>query len=262
MNQALAIEEKYEIIISNYIEFEKQVANEIISNMTILPFDLEHFLKSALSLNIRLVNLLTSFRLYGDQLSKHITSCFSGKQKLNEKIKKWFSYEYDNNFEYRFMEALRNHVQHSGLPVHNYSVKYSWNNDRSQLHNSLYFSAKKSELISNNKFKKSIINEMPEDVDLLNASRSYIESISRIHSQARELIDYKVKESRRIIGNAITECKKIYKKEDDPIIFALLCKGDDLVEKIPVSLYRDDIRVKFITRNKFLGNISKCRLIS
>src|SRR5262245_30667537 len=70
-----AIEEKYEILISNYLEFEKQIVEATAASMVRNYLDYSDFFSVRLGFNIRLVNVLTSARLYVDQLEQHVRRC-------------------------------------------------------------------------------------------------------------------------------------------------------------------------------------------
>ena len=262
LTHALAIEEKYEILISNYIELEKQVTNEIIAHMAMRSIECQDDFKTLISLNIKMVNLLTSTRLYTDQLLSHISFCLSDRPEIKEKIKGLFSTEYDSNFEYRFMEALRNYVQHKGLAVHNGSHKKGWKNNYSRLEYSLYFSAKKSELALDKNFKKSILDEMPDEVDLHSASRSYVESMSRVHEQTRHMINEVVEKSRLAIEIAREDFKKAYPDKNMYFLSACAYKNEHRIDEIPLPLEWDDIRRKLIMRNKGLARLGKSCLFS
>ena len=102
LSEILSFEEKYELLLSNYMELEKECLLIPAQNMVYEDNEYMNFFDIKLLFNQRIVNLLTTSRLYIDQLSQHIKAC-----NLNIDIKSFFSYEYDNNFEYRFMEALK-----------------------------------------------------------------------------------------------------------------------------------------------------------
>lgn len=217
LSHALAIEEKYEIIISNFLELEREATNASISEMVRNYFEYKDFFDVRLALNIRLVNLLTAVRLYIDQLSSHICACIPSDESVKTEVKKIFSTEYDGSFEYRFMEALRNHIQHSGIPVHRISSGAKWTDlDDGLLEYSIFFCSQKKELLLDDGFKKHVLNEMPDEVNLRSAIRSYIEAISRIHKQAREKIETVVCSARFCLNRAIQDYRVVYEKE--PIV--------------------------------------------
>lgn len=257
---ALAIEETYEIIISNFLELEREAVNISISNIYRSHVECKNFFGIRLNLNIRLINLLTSARLYRDQLLSHICACIPDKVSTKDEVKKevatLFSTEYNSSFEYRFMEALRNYVQHEGLPVHFLSMNSKWTGlDDGLLEYSLSFSTQKK-LLLDSSFKKLVLEEMPDKVNLSLATRIYIEAISHIHNQAREKIKETVNESRCYLDQAIDDYRAIYKGE--PIgLCAYEYKGEEKTDEVLVLTEWDDIRQELVEKNGELVNLRK-----
>jgi len=58
LSNALAIEEKYDILVTNYLDFEKQLLDNTANFMVRGNYDYPGFFKISQSLNIRLVNFL------------------------------------------------------------------------------------------------------------------------------------------------------------------------------------------------------------
>lgn len=190
LSNALAIEEKYELVIANYLDFEKQILNTTTGYMVREHLDYSDFFEVRLGLNIRLVNLLTAARLYVDQLNQNIRECVPNVPDTEEIVKNFFAKEYDKNKEYRFMEALRNYVQHRGIPVHWAQQGGRWTSldDDGFLEYYTEVSSERSYLAEDSKFKKQVLGELDEKVDLKAATRSYVESISNVHESARSMI--------------------------------------------------------------------------
>ena len=113
--KVFAVEEKYDVLISSYLDFEKQILNASASNMVRDYVGYYDFFEVRLGLNICMINLLTSVRMYVDQLGRHVSGCLPGGNDTESAVKALFSAEYDAHTEYRLMEALSNHVQHHGL---------------------------------------------------------------------------------------------------------------------------------------------------
>ena len=257
LTHALAIEEKYSIIITNFLELEREATNASITEMVQSHNEYKDFFNIRLALNTCLVNLLTSVRLYVDQLSSHICACLPIDKDAKAKTKALFSAEYDSRFEYRFMEALRNYVQHSGIPVHRVSTGAKRIDlDDGLLEFSLYFGAQREELASDRSFKKKVLDEMPEAVNLKSSSRIYIEAISNIHEQGRLLIENEVNESRSILEKAIRDYTVVYEKE--PVgLFAYEFQGDAKVDEVSVLTKWDDVRKELLKRNGKITNLGK-----
>jgi hypothetical protein len=114
--EALYIEQKLDMVVEDYFEFEMELLATSTRQMVQWNQDYYWFQEEINRLNRRIVNLLSVCRLYLDQSIHHL-SCIYGKEgeKLNN-IKKKISREYDSKLGFRVMEAMRNYVQHRGFP--------------------------------------------------------------------------------------------------------------------------------------------------
>lgn len=116
LGETLRIEEKFNIILENYREFESELLSlclnqAIFSNRTWSSFQNEIHI-----VNRRVLNLLTTCRLYVDQIPHNINSIYRDKHST-ELVEQKMAQEYDSYLGYRVIEALRNYAQHRGLPV-------------------------------------------------------------------------------------------------------------------------------------------------
>lgn len=258
LSNALAIEEKYEIVITNYLDFEKEILNTAANYMIRDHLDYSDFFTVRLNLNVKLVNLLTAVRLYVDQLNQDIAECFPDNPDMKDEVKRLFSKEYDANHCYRFMEALRNYVQHRGIPVHWTEQGFRWTSleDDGLLEYSIELASQRDYLEEDCKMKRSVLSEMDEKVDLKLATRSYIESISRVHNSARNMIAEPTISSRKLIEDSLRRYSKEY---SESIVGLSACKIDDHEEiaSIPLLLDWDNIRINLQKRNRMLANLSK-----
>jgi hypothetical protein len=256
LSHGLAMEEKYEILISNYLEFEKEILDQAVQSMIRNPCDYNDFFKVRLSFNVRLVNLLTSGRLYIDQLHRHVKATVPEIPDVQKEIKNLFSKEYDKNPEYRFMEALRNYVQHRGIPVH--GTQHNASNDYSGEERLLIFTmelcSQKEYLQEDKAFKKTVLKEIPEQVDLKMATRIYVGCLSKVHGEARKLVEQSLKDSRQLIDSYRASYKKVYPKKFSGL-HALCMQETTIVDKIPLLIEWDDIRLQMIKRNSELVNL-------
>jgi len=258
LSNALAVEEKYEIVISNYLDFEQEILNATTSYMIRAHLDYSDFFKIRLGLNIKLVNLLTSVRLYIDQLNQNVAECLADNPNAKDDVKRLFSNEYNENQYYRFMEALRNYVQHRGIPVHWTQQSGRWTSleDDGLLEYSVELASQRSYLEEDKKMKKSVLADMGEKVDLKAATRSYLESISRVHESVRSIIADSVSSSRKLIEDAHQRYSEEY---SDSLVGLSASNWDDhkRIESIPLLLDWDDVRVSLQKRNRKLINLSK-----
>ncbi len=256
---ALAIEEKYDLLFSNYLELETECLNYTTECMVKGSLGYEGVATARQSINRRIVNLLTSTRLYIDHIQQNIKLCID---ESDFDVKKLMSEQYDKNFSYRFMEALRNYVQHCGLAIHRVSTPTRWTSqdDEGELEFGLNVFTEKNILDESKKFKAAILAEMPEKVDVIRASRSYVGSISVVHSLLRAGIQSNVTEARKTIQHAIDEYKTV--NDGSAIgLKALMYKKDefpkDIIDDFPILLEWDDSRIKLESKNSEINNLEK-----
>src|SRR5881296_1747966 len=180
LSNAFAIEKKYEILISNYLDFEKQIFDATADFMVreYVNYSADFF-RVRLGFNIRLLNVLTSTRVYVDQLEQHVRDCLPERTADQTKalVKAFFATEYDKYHEYRFMDKLRNYVQHRGLPIHWASAGAGWTTLGADglLEYSVELATARSRLAEDDAFEKTALAELPEKVDIKAATRRYIE---------------------------------------------------------------------------------------
>lgn len=257
LSELLAFEEKYELLLSNYLELEKECLAITAENMIYNNARYSNFFEIKLLFNLRIVNLLTTTRLYLDQLQQHTNACNGDID-----VKTFFSFEYDNNFEYRFMEALRNYVQHRGLAVHLTSMDSNWTSmdDDGEMQFRTRIFTKKDEVEKDKAFKKSVADEMPNKVDIIYAARSYVESISKVHCRIREILSEAANKSRQIIEETILEYEKINNGKSiglSVILSTYNGKFDEILDKFYITLEWDNIRLELEKKNQSLVNLKK-----
>lgn len=186
----LQVEEKINFLIENYSELEKDLLNVSFNKMIspVYSTDWTLAIGDIHLINRRIINFLTTSKLYLDQISHDIKN-LSEDSELQNIIEKLKSNEYDNELGYRVVEALRNYVQHRGLPVQLLSFDMSKVGELSRHIINPYL--KVSELRKDGKFKATVLNELEEVNEKVNLKlyiRQYISSITKIHSAIRGLL--------------------------------------------------------------------------
>ena len=76
-------------------------------------------------MDLTLVNLLTTCRLYQDQVAHDLSTLFGKDNNEFKSFEKARNDKYDSDFCYRLMESVRNHIQHQALPIRNVKVTVS-----------------------------------------------------------------------------------------------------------------------------------------
>jgi hypothetical protein len=182
-----------------------------------------------------------------------LSDCATEPEKARSEFKQRTHAHYDATFGYRFLEALRNHVQHCGLAVHSLSLRKKWigEGENRELELSIQPFAERHYLGSDTGFKATILREMHEKVVLTLVIREYLQCIGDLHKLVRSHVAERVKVARQTIQGHLSN----YAKASDGSTIGLTAfrtghQGQQ--ESVPLLLDWDDVRVKLVSRNSGL----------
>ncbi len=190
---ATGFEEKLDLLLENYLEYERELLNLALESCLFWETDDHRVFREAQTINRRIANLLTAARLYIDQMKHSVSSYFAPG--LAPNVAAFFTAEYEQHVEYRIAEALRNHAQHRELPVHQMSWPFEWEEiDTPQRRMRVWVvpSILVDELATAGKFKASILAELQrlgeESLPLTPILRQYVESMCVVHDKIRQSV--------------------------------------------------------------------------
>lgn len=254
LTAAFELEESYDLLLGNYVEVERELLTASASNAIRNLNDYQDFFELRSTINRRVVNLLTATRLYLDQAPQRLADCAADPAKARSEFKLRTREHYDKFFSYRFLEALRNHVQHCGLAVH--SVTQGVKCVSEGLEVSVQPYAEQRYLAVDGGFKSKILDEMPAKVLLTLAMREYLQCIGDLHMLVRSHIADHVLKARQLVGAQISRYATENNGETTGLsAFKLNPQGQ--VESIAMFLDWDDIREKLALRNSGLTALSR-----
>lgn len=254
LDDALAFEQKFELLLGNYKDFELAGARWSLSRTVESRFDYQSGADILMEANRLVVNFLATARLYADQVARvfsHLDLIEPFKTTVNERLNN----AYDVSFEYRFMAALRNHVQHRTTPIHRLGGRQV-RREKTEEWADLYTAwVLKTSLQDEGGFKSAVLAEMPEEVDLRAAIRCYVTQVSEIHLGLRAYVHSKVKAARRLVGDAIQR----YERETNLSASRLYaCYGsesdqnDEYTGSVLLFLAWDNVREALVSKNQGL----------
>lgn len=229
--EALNIEEKINFVLENYVEYEQELLNSSLDYMMFSGRDWSSFINEIHTVNRRLINLLTTCRLYIDQTKHDINLIFEGDESQLESLKRQMSKEYDSNIGYRIFEALRNYVQHRSFPIH--TMGHAARRVEKQSGVLIKYTVAPridvARLKEDKKFNRSVLKELQSLGDYIEIKpllARYIESLAQIHTFIRKLL------ADKITGwdDTILRIQKLYQQ----------AHGDDLVGLAVVTLDESD----------------------
>lgn len=236
--EVLFIEEKLDILLSNYFELEQTLLDLCLKRS--YGNNGENQDNSFDELNLvdrRILNLLASCRMYIDQTAHSLSEIYGEEsekyiiveglrdKKTKKRIKKGIKSKIcDSHFSYRLMEQIRNYSQHNGLLVSKIIPKDKWiegkESDSLSLQcQSITITTKidlLEEAMRREKIKKSVVEELKilevEEFDLMNYIRNYIDLIKIIHLEIRKILKEDTEQWSKFYIDLIQKYK-IHKKE-------------------------------------------------
>jgi len=191
--EVLFIEEKMDIAIENYLELESELLASGARRMIQRDF---RYISAQTERNLfsrRVVNLLTTCKGYLDQTPHHINNIYGAESSIVAEFKRHTNDQYDSRIGYRVTQALRNYVQHRGVPLH--SIMHENQTVESRGERRLAVATRLlihiTKLAEDEKFKKAVLDELRNqgnEHDLLPFVRDYVAGLSVIHTKLRDAL--------------------------------------------------------------------------
>lgn len=260
LRETLSIEQKFDLLIDNYLEFETDLLDLAAREMVRGVRKWAQFQDQRNQINRRLVNLLSACRLYIDHGKHHISNIQLATD-LRATVDSVLSTEYDSSLGYRFMEALRNYVQHRGYPVHGVEYDASRTADGSGVVFNVSPYLDLAQLEEDGKFKASVLKELKargDKIDIKPFAREYIAGLGKVHETIREQLQEVLGESDRHV-RAVIETYRMAEPSDATIIGLAAVRRDQQIYSDPIPLFENllDYRATFEAKNRGLKNLGK-----
>lgn len=188
---ALDIEEKFNLVLENFEEFEGELLRDALGHSLFQRGDWSSTMTELHRLNRRLVNLLATCRLYVDQVPHNLSQDFGSAPALAASFVASKSREFDSKLGYRVMEAFRNYMQHRSLPVHSINYVSAWRDlpaGRLREHTVAPETAP-ANIRADGKFRAATLTELEAlgtRVDLTPLARQYVAGLASVHSDLRK----------------------------------------------------------------------------
>jgi hypothetical protein len=259
--EALFIEEKFDLVVDNYLEFETDLLDSVAREMVRGVQSWTAFQAERNQMNRRIVNLLSACRLYLDHTRHHLGNIDSNNGEIAKTIEAKISAQYDGSLGYRTMEALRNYVQHRGYPLHGVTFDARWLDDWKKARYAVTPYMKIAELAEDGKFKAAVLEELKargDTADIKPIVREYVDGLGKIHTEVRTQIRSLVEESDTVIRGAIERYRKADPIEDSVIGLAAV-RREERAFTDSIQLFEEllDYRKGFERKNRNLNNLAK-----
>lgn len=181
-------EEKFYIVCEDYRQFEKLIFDINIDQMLYMSGERFNITLRGTEMSRFILSFLSSTKLYLDSIVRHSKNILGNDGNCNE-IKMISADLYDNSFEYRVVEFIRNHTKHYDLSVKSASYGLSWDEGKLQCSFKSDFMFDIFQLGGDSSGKKATEKEIIENggkVSLKKSIRSYFGSMCNMHTLLRE----------------------------------------------------------------------------
>jgi hypothetical protein len=233
----LSFEEKLDLVLANYAEYEGELLRLAVDQMVWPGGEWPAFRTALFDVNRRILNFLSSSRMYIDQIKHEISSMYGKDSEVYAGVRSRETIEYDTSLAYRAIDALRNYAQHRSMPVGKLSFPIRREDDggADRLRFMVVPCLDLTELRQDTSIKATILNELEAAgrTNLNELIRSYLESIGRIHIDVRQLTDADVEKWENSFQNAQTRARVVF---EDLTGLAVVIRRDDGTVSESVSL--------------------------
>ena len=205
----------FEIVKENFRDFWRTIFEISEDNRLHSSIDRIGSIKNISKLNLRISNILNSYKAYENHLSHHLSTSFGANQQYRDyfdEIKSWW---YDNLFEYRFCVRLRNYIQHFSTPIDKISYPCFLLRIDQQGAFAYTVSAEiyKRKLLEYDGWSivKNDITSLQEDIDLFPVFQLFYNSLMDIHSKMRIRMGQLYRDSKNFTKKLHSECTEYIK---------------------------------------------------
>jgi hypothetical protein len=252
--EALRFEEKWELVVGNFIDLEKTLNDLSTEHMIQFSGAYESMNDWRLVINRRVMNMLATCRMYLDHAPQHLQRLQSEVPELKERFVALTRRQFDNSLAYRIAETMRNHALHAGLPVEEISLQGT-RVERKSGQDALLYGVEAfidvEALAANEKNSKKTREELRTltlKQHLRPVLREYVACINRIHEIVRAALEHPLNAKEGLIERAIQRFREQYPTNADWPMSAVAL-NDNGTWKSEAAIF-----MKFIERRRYLAH--------
>lgn len=242
---ALALEEKFSVLLENYAEYEEELLRLALRDAVFGQHSWGTFQEARYGVNRRLVNLLSAVRLYRDHVNHELIGLYGRRGAVPALYQERLSAERNNTLAHRAMEAIRDHGQHQSFPIHALSVEIgSDRHSQPTVHarHSVHPFVTVAELSKASRFPRAVVRELEARgprVQLTPMVREYVASIARVHVAIREAMSKDVSDWDVTLMAAVERAQQSF-GDVNAIAAARIVETEDGDEEYDVEELFDD----------------------
>lgn len=261
--ELVLMEQKYDNIIENYLEYENYLIEVSHRHMVNRDFVWSGERQASNTIQRRIMNVLNSSYAFIQQSKHHLKMIFPEDIDKIDNYDSFLNQQYDKYLGYRVMVAIRNHSQHFNFPAQHLAL--SMKRVNRGVHNRLLISATPSISITglskNKKFKRKILTELKEIGDIIDIKpllREYIACTSRIIMFLRDTTEKIKKNAGDIYYMANGRIRSMVSDATlwNPVA-AILNRDKTVRHKVIINIERILLRQQYEKKNCDLSSLNR-----
>ena len=263
---ALEIEEKFNLVMANYEEFEREILTITLAYMVRTNPIWGGMFSDRLLLNRRIVNLLNTGKLYVDQVKNSVNKSATQIGCPREQSEAVFSEQQEKAPGYRIVAALRHHFQHRSLAILNISypssieIKTEAEREDEPLWSfGLGLELDMAALRKDRRFRgalKELESLQPNQNDIILLIRQYVEGLGHAQNQLRKLIELAVDKADATSNAALTEWQAAGHSTTG-LVASNFCDGSTAEEHVVVTDNLKKTRMEMEAAHNSFTNLSR-----
>lgn len=234
----ISIELKFNIIFECYRRLEIEMFEMAFDFSIKNDFSRKSNSELVIKLNQNLLSFLTAVRAYHDQRPQDLAVFSTAESPWADQANNVFHRIFNLIFEYRVMEALRNHAQHNRLPIEKFYTGANRNTTKKTVSEICYTLDPEINLIElseNNKLNKNTRDEITELgvewMDLKLALRRYVSGLAQGHDEVRKML-FDIFEDAKAVYTEYANRYKSRHASDDGAIFVMAYSEPEICKSI------------------------------
>lgn len=258
--EIMSLEEKYDNLLENYQDLEETLLS-IASRYAIFRYSNYQILAEQRStISRKVLNLLSTGRQYGDQSIHFISNIFGRRSEEYKQANEMRDDLKAGCWQYEFIDRLRNHVQHFGLPIHEITVGTKVIQRKPlKIYDTVAVFVQLEELEKDRDYEKHFkplianIQLFKEKIDLMPLIKKYLECLGALHMKFRVLLRDIQTHSTQMIEETLREHQQATKTEHPPnhlLVGQLDEKFELLIER---TIFTDPIERLALLQKKNSG---------
>ena len=203
------------------------------------------------SVNRRLANLLTTARLYVHQTERGLARLFGRRSPQLITFRTAVEEQVRNSLGHRVMHALRNHLQHSNLPIHSLTYDSGWK-DEKEGRFLVFVTVPKIQVsrLQDDRDLRSIAEELRALGDLIDVRplvRQHVQSVMTVHVRVRELVAAEEANCLSVVEGALTRGEEAFQGDAVSLGLVEQDRRGALIQRF--EIFREPIeRLRYLRR--------------